>query len=66
MEKLPGKISLTAHQVKRPEVIIDGAAVTLDGKEIGKTPVKEISVKAGLRQLVIQAPKYKELKTQVT
>lgn len=44
---------------------IEGATVYIDGKEIGTTPLSGIEVKPGIRELVINAKNYKELKTKI-
>ncbi|MBM4054137.1 MAG: PEGA domain-containing protein [Planctomycetes bacterium] len=65
LEKLSGFLTLTAHQEGQPSIIIEGAAVYLDGEEIGTTPLSGIEVKPGLRKLVIDAEDYKEFETQL-
>ena len=65
MEKLPGRLTLTAHKKDQPSVGIEGATVFLDGKDIGVTPLPAIEVKPGLRQLVIKADSYQDLETQL-
>ncbi|MCF6149999.1 MAG: PEGA domain-containing protein [Candidatus Kuenenia sp.] len=65
MEKLPGLLTLTTHEEGQPSLIIDGAAVYLGGEEIGTTPLSNIEVKPGIRELVINAKNYKELRTQL-
>jgi len=65
MEKLPGRLTITAHQEGQPSLPIDGATIYLDGNEIGATPLSALEVKAGLRQLVIKAEFYQELESQL-
>jgi len=65
MEKLPGRLSLQAHQSGKPAVLLDGARVMIDGQELGFTPVSNLEVKAGRRILEIQANNYQDIKTEV-
>ncbi|MDX1777622.1 MAG: hypothetical protein R3339_01970, partial [Thermodesulfobacteriota bacterium] len=41
MKKLPGRLTLTAHDKDQPSVPIEGALVLLDGTEVGPTPLSE-------------------------
>jgi len=65
MEKLPGRLTITAHQEGQPSSPIDGATVYLDGNEIGVTPLSALEVDAGLRQLVVKAEFYQDLESQL-
>lgn len=65
MEKLPGRLTLTAHKNDQPSLGIEGATVFLDGEDIGVTPLSAIFVKPGLRKLVIKAHDYQDLGTQL-
>jgi formylglycine-generating enzyme required for sulfatase activity len=65
LEKLPGRLSLQAHQADKPEVLLNGARVIIDGQELGFTPVSNLEVKAGQRVLEIQADNYQNIKTEV-
>jgi formylglycine-generating enzyme required for sulfatase activity len=65
MEKLPGRLTITAHQEGQPSLPIDGATVYLDGNEIGVTPLSAREVDAGLRQLVITAEHFQDLESQL-
>jgi len=65
MEKLPGRVRLTAHQKDVPSLIIEGARVFLDGEEIGVTPLDAVEVKAGNRQLTIRTQNYSAFTTQL-
>lgn len=65
MEKLPGRLSLQAHQADKPEMLLNGARVIIDGEELGFTPVSNLEVTAGQRVLEIQADNYQNIKTEV-
>ena len=65
LEKLPGRLSLQTHQADKPEVLLNGARVIIEGQELGFTPVSNLEVKAGQRVLEIQADNYQNIKTEV-
>jgi formylglycine-generating enzyme required for sulfatase activity len=65
MEKLPGRLSLQAHPSDKPEVLLNGARVIIDGQEMGFTPVSNLEVKAGRRVLEIHADNYQNIKADV-
>ncbi|MGD9133701.1 MAG: PEGA domain-containing protein [Desulfobacterales bacterium] len=65
MERLPGRISVNAHQSGEPEVVLKGARVIIDGQQVGTTPISNIEVKAGRRSLEIQADNYQDIKTEL-
>ena len=65
MEKLPGRLSLQAHQADKPEVLLSGARVIIDGQELGFTPVSNLEITAGRRILEIQADNYQNIKREV-
>ena len=65
MKKLPGKISFNVHQEKRPDIALIGAIVTIDGRIVGETPIKEIPVAAGQRHVNIYAENYQEFDAQL-
>ncbi|MDR4508181.1 MAG: PEGA domain-containing protein [Candidatus Brocadiaceae bacterium] len=65
MEKLPGRLSITAYHAEQPSLAVEGAAVYIDDEEIGTTPLSDIEVKPGLRRLVIKAKSYEELRVQL-
>jgi formylglycine-generating enzyme required for sulfatase activity len=66
LERLPGRLTLAAHQAKQPSVAVDGARVTIDGREVGMTPLQNVEVKAGRRRVDVRAPKYQTLSTRLT
>ena len=65
MEKLPGRLTLTAYDKEQPSLIIEGAAVSINEEETGVTPLSEVEVEAGSKQLLIKADYYEEFKTQI-
>jgi formylglycine-generating enzyme required for sulfatase activity len=65
MERLPGRISLQAHQSGDPTVLVNGARIIIDELEVGITPISNLEVKAGPRVLEIQMDNYQDIKTQV-
>ena len=58
LEKLPGEITFTAHRTGQPDLPITGAAVFVDGIEIGKTPIETVPVQAGSRKILVLAEQY--------
>lgn len=65
MEKLPGRLSLQAHQSRKPDLLLKGARVFIDGQEVGITPLSNLEIKAGPRALEIHSDKYQDIKTEV-
>ena len=58
LNKQPGRLTILAHQADSPTVMLAGARILIDGKEIGRTPLSEASVKAGPGRLSIAAENY--------
>ena len=58
MEKLPGLLSIST----RP---IDGVQVTIDGQVAGTTPLADVELRPGLREIVVQSDRYLEHRTEV-
>jgi formylglycine-generating enzyme required for sulfatase activity len=65
MEKLPGRLSLTAHRSDQPLVKVDGARVIIDGQEEMPMPLTGLETRSGSRHLEIRAENYRDLKTDV-
>ena len=63
MEKLPGRLTVTAYQQEQPSEAIAGAMVYLDGEMAGATPLTVTEAKPGLRELLIKAENYQDFKT---
>ena len=64
MEKLPGRLTITAHHEGKPDVTINGATVYIDEEEVGTTPLSSVDMKSGLRQLTVKAKDYLNMNTQ--
>lgn len=62
MEKLPGRLTVSAFGQDQPSGTIAGAMVYLDGTMAGTTPLTVTEVKPGLRELSIKAESYQEFK----
>ena len=58
MIRQPGRLTIQAHQADAPSVRLEGALISIDGKEIGRTPLSGVSVKPGPGRLSIKAEKY--------
>ena len=65
MERLPGRLSLQAHNSGEPAVVLAGARILIDGQEVGITPISNLEAKAGRRVLEIQMDHYQDIKTEV-
>ncbi len=58
MTRQPGRLNVQAHQVDAPALLLEDALVSIDGKQVGRTPLSEISLQPGTRQLSIAADNY--------
>jgi formylglycine-generating enzyme required for sulfatase activity len=58
LERLPGRLAVSSAPVQ-------GAAVTIDGVEVGTTPLPEIEVPPGRHQVRILADRYLDYTTEV-
>ncbi len=65
MNRQPGRLTIQAHQADKPSVMLAGALIFIDGREIGRTPLSEASVEPGPRQLTIQAENFRTRQTEV-
>ncbi len=65
MEKLPGRLTITAQDQSEPSRTVAGAAVFLDGAQKGVTPLTGIEAEPGPRELLIRADGYLDFKTSV-
>jgi formylglycine-generating enzyme required for sulfatase activity len=65
MEKLPGRLSVRAHQTGKPSVGLDGAGVHIDGEGMGVTPLQGVDVKSGRRSVDLRAKNYQDLMTHI-
>ena len=58
LEPLPGRLSLRAHPEGDPGGEIAGARVLVNDREIGRTPLKDREVPAGIVRLEVRADRY--------
>ena len=65
IEKLPGRLSVRAHQTGKSSVNIEGAGVQIDSEGIGITPLQGVDVKSGRRRVDIHSKNYQDLTTHV-
>lgn len=65
MDKLPGRLTVTAYPEGHSAESIQGALVHLDGEQAGVTPLTGIEVKPGLREVMIRADGYQDFKTSL-
>ena len=65
MLKEPGLLSFKAHQSGQPDLQLEGAAILVDGRQIGKTPGTDLKVASGRRSLVIRSDKYQDFETEI-
>jgi formylglycine-generating enzyme required for sulfatase activity len=66
MEKLPGRLDITAHEADRPDTVVDQARVLIDRTDVGTTPLEDLQVAAGEHHLRIEADLYRPLETPLT
>lgn len=66
LQKRPGRLNLSAHSKNRPTAEIAGARVTIDGADVGKTPLKDHPLSPGPHVLQISAENYQSARKQLT
>ena len=66
LNKLPGKLTVSTHLKSAPAEEIREARIYIDGKEVGHTPLHELEVAPGNRQITIQSERYREYTDVVT
>ncbi len=66
LRQLPGKLSVRTHPKDLPAKEIRDARVYLEGKEVGQTPLLELTVAAGVQRLAVQAERYQDHQSEVT
>ena len=66
LRKLPGKLSVITHPKSAPDEKIRDARIFIDGKDVGHTPLHELEVSPGNRQITIQSERYLEYSNVVT
>ena len=60
LHKLPGRLSVNTHPKSKPGDEIRDARIYIDGKEVGHSPLHELEVAPGNRQITIQSERYQE------
>jgi formylglycine-generating enzyme required for sulfatase activity len=65
MTKTPGRLSFQAHRADKPGVILEGARVFIDGKEVKETPAAEVEVTPGRYAVAMRAEKYQDLHNEI-
>jgi len=65
LEKLPGLVSVVAYQVDATELEIRDGIASIDGAQVGFTPMKNAEVSAGNHLLQIDAERYLPYSTNV-
>jgi len=65
MHKLPGRLLLEAHGSDKPSVKLKGAQVSIDGQSVGRTPLAQLEVNPGRRNVEIQAENYQHLQSEL-
>jgi len=65
MTRQPGRLNVQAHQADAPSLLLEGALISIDGNQAGRTPLSEISVQPGTRQLSIAADDYQTQQAEV-
>ena len=65
MTKIPGRLSFQAHRADKPDVILGGARVFIDGKEVKETPAAEVEVTPGRHAVAMRAEKYQDLHNEI-
>jgi formylglycine-generating enzyme required for sulfatase activity len=66
MTKIPGRITVQAHEAKNPTQVVEEAAVQIDGKELGTAPLTDVPVAAGEKTLTLRAPNYRPFQTTLS
>jgi formylglycine-generating enzyme required for sulfatase activity len=65
MKKLPGRLTLTARELNRPDVSIEEAEVYLNDQLIGKTPLNAVQVEPGNYVLAVKTDHYLKMETAI-
>lgn len=65
MKRLPGRLTLTTHELDRPQVPVAGAEVYLNDQLLGKTPLSEVEVEPGRYDLVVKSEHYLKMQTAI-
>ena len=65
MKKLPGRLTIRAHQSGMTQNKIAGAQVYIDGQKIGKTPLEHFEIQPGEATLDIRASNFQDMNTNI-
>ena len=65
MIRQPGRLTIKAHQADSPSLMLEGAQISIDGKQIGRTPLSGVSVKPGPGRLSVEAENYQTRVTEI-
>jgi len=65
MTKIPGRLSFQAHRSDKPSVLLEDARVFIDGREVKKSPGRELEVNPGRHAVEIRAEKYQDLLNEI-
>ncbi|MBT8370555.1 MAG: PEGA domain-containing protein, partial [Deltaproteobacteria bacterium] len=63
--KSPGILSFQAYRSDKPSDVLEGAKISIEGQEIGQTPLDKMEVNPGRRIIEIQADKYQSYQSEV-
>ena len=66
LKKLPGFLSVSAHDINTPNSPIRDAAVSIEAKELGTTPVTKHELKEGSYRIRVIAERFITVETNVT
>ncbi|MGD8293549.1 MAG: PEGA domain-containing protein [Desulfobacterales bacterium] len=65
MTKLPGRLSLQAHRMDNPTIMVEEFQVSVDGQEVVKGPVADLELPPGRHSLEIRTDRYRPLVNQI-
>jgi formylglycine-generating enzyme required for sulfatase activity len=65
MTKIPGRLSFQAHRSDKPAVVLEGAQVFIDGKEVKGRPTAGVEVHPGRHAVEIRVEKYQNLHNEI-
>jgi formylglycine-generating enzyme required for sulfatase activity len=65
MARQPGRLSLRTHQSDDPSVKVEGALILIDGEKMGQTPLAELNVQPGRKNIEVRAQNYQVLKASI-
>ena len=65
MTKTPGQLSFQVHRSDKPAILLKGARLFIDGKEVKATPVAQVEVSPGRHAVEIRVEKYQDLLKEI-